>query len=119
MKILEPEIIALQHCLKACLKKVFLSSLNLKALQDTVIKTGQVYSFYADTGRLCVDSLTLHFVAFFTPFFFRGIEKHAPKPPQSLTVALGRDIERYDQLCDAIEAHLASPSFHKYLGNRS
>ena len=99
-------------------KKVFLSSLDLKALQDTVIKTGQVYSFYADTGRLCVNSLTSHVVEFFTPFL-RGIEKHAPRPPQSLTVALGRDIERYDQLCDAIEAHLASPSLHKYLGNRS
>jgi hypothetical protein len=57
MKILEPEMIALQRCLKACLK-VFLSSLNSGALQDTIIKTGQVYSFYADTGRLYVDSLT-------------------------------------------------------------
>ncbi|KAF8807634.1 hypothetical protein BYT27DRAFT_7189712 [Phlegmacium glaucopus] len=70
IKILEPETIALQRCLK-----------------DIVIKTGQMYSFYADTRRL-------------------GIAKHAPKPPQSLTTALGRDIERYDQLCDAIEARL-------------
>ncbi|KAF8167865.1 hypothetical protein B0H34DRAFT_34400 [Crassisporium funariophilum] len=70
VKILEAEINALGRCLK-----------------DAVIRTGQIYGFYADTHKL-------------------GIEKYAPSPPRSLTAALGRDIEKYDQLCDSIEAHL-------------
>ncbi|KAG6814434.1 hypothetical protein H0H92_007437 [Tricholoma furcatifolium] len=33
--------------------------------------------------------------------------KHfAPKPPQSLTASLGREIEKYDQIVDAMESHL-------------
>ena len=63
-KILEPEMIALQRCLKVC-QKVFLSGLNSNILQDTVIKTGQVYSFYADTRKLCVNSLTSYIMIFF------------------------------------------------------
>ena len=39
---------------------------------------------------------------------FRGITNYVQNPPRSLTAALGRDIERYDQLCDSIEAQLAS-----------
>ncbi|KDR85234.1 hypothetical protein GALMADRAFT_233971 [Galerina marginata CBS 339.88] len=69
-KFLQPEFNALTHCLK-----------------DAVIKTGQIYSFYAEARKL-------------------DIEKHVPNPPRSLTAALGRDIEKYDQLCDSIEAHL-------------
>lgn len=38
----------------------------------------------------------------------RDIEKHITNPPRSLTTALGRDIEIYDQLCDSIEAQLVS-----------
>ncbi|KAF8973834.1 hypothetical protein BDZ97DRAFT_2053496 [Flammula alnicola] len=71
-KILQPEFEALTRCLK-----------------DAVVKTGQIYNFYAATRKL-------------------GIEKHIPNPPQSLTAALGRDVEKYDQLCDSIEAHLAT-----------
>ncbi|KAJ3517633.1 hypothetical protein NLJ89_g382 [Agrocybe chaxingu] len=57
--------------------------------QDAMVKAGQIYGFYADARRL-------------------GVEKHISNPPRSLTAGLGRDIERYDQLCDSIEAHLAS-----------
>lgn len=37
----------------------------------------------------------------------RGITKYASSPPRSLTASLGREIEKYDQLCDSLEAHLA------------
>ncbi|OBZ78993.1 hypothetical protein A0H81_00304 [Grifola frondosa] len=55
--------------------------------QNAVIKTGQVYGFYADVRKL-------------------GIEKYGPRPPRALTASLGREIEKYDQLCDAMESHL-------------
>ncbi|KAM5534347.1 hypothetical protein V8D89_011940 [Ganoderma adspersum] len=56
-------------------------------LQAAVIKKGQIYGFYKDVKRL-------------------GIQQYAPKPPRSLTSALGREIVKYDQLCDAMESHL-------------
>ncbi|KAI0325631.1 hypothetical protein GY45DRAFT_1311837 [Cubamyces sp. BRFM 1775] len=68
--ILEGEITALSTC-----------------LQNAVVKTAQVYGFYADVKRL-------------------GIQKYAPHPPRSLTSALGREVQKYDQLCDAMESHL-------------
>ncbi|KAI0825238.1 hypothetical protein BC628DRAFT_1320608 [Trametes gibbosa] len=55
--------------------------------QQAVVKTGQVYGFYTDVRRL-------------------GIQKYAPHPPRSLTASLGREVEKYDQLCDAVESHL-------------
>ncbi|KAI0367505.1 hypothetical protein BV20DRAFT_556921 [Pilatotrama ljubarskyi] len=68
--ILEGEITALSSC-----------------LQNAVVKTGQIYGFYADVKRL-------------------GIQKYAPHPPRTLTASLGREVEKYDQLCDAMESHL-------------
>ncbi|KAJ7785737.1 hypothetical protein B0H16DRAFT_1875883 [Mycena metata] len=68
--ILVPEVTALATCLK-----------------NAVVKTGQLYAFYADTRKI-------------------GIQNHAPAPPQSLTSALGREVEKYDQLCDSIESQL-------------
>ncbi|KAH9947958.1 hypothetical protein B0H21DRAFT_890900 [Amylocystis lapponica] len=56
-------------------------------LRNSVVKTGQVYGFYSDARRLEID-------------------KYASSPPRSLTSALGREVEKYDQLCDAMEAHL-------------
>lgn len=38
--------------------------------------------------------------------FSRDIERYAPQPHQSLTASLGREFEKYDQLCDAMESHL-------------
>ncbi|KAJ7139544.1 hypothetical protein C8R44DRAFT_694088 [Mycena epipterygia] len=67
---LVPEFTALTTCLK-----------------NAVVKTGQLYGFYADTRKL-------------------GIQNYAPSPPQSLTAALGREVEKYDQLCDSIESQL-------------
>ncbi|KDQ54914.1 hypothetical protein JAAARDRAFT_209110 [Jaapia argillacea MUCL 33604] len=69
-KILEPEINAMGECLRRAM-----------------VKTGQIYGFYADTRRL-------------------HIQNHAPQPPRSLTASLGREVEKYDQLCDAMESHL-------------
>ncbi|KAF7986224.1 hypothetical protein HWV62_38671 [Athelia sp. TMB] len=54
---------------------------------NAVVKTGQVYGFYADSRRL-------------------GIQKYASEPPKALTAALGREVEKYDQLCDAVEAQI-------------
>ncbi|CCM01315.1 uncharacterized protein FIBRA_03364 [Fibroporia radiculosa] len=56
-------------------------------LRNAVTKTAQVYGFYADAHKL-------------------GIDKYAPSPPRSLTASLGREIEKYDQLCDAMESQL-------------
>ncbi|KAG6837204.1 hypothetical protein H0H93_013072 [Arthromyces matolae] len=56
-------------------------------LKNAAVKTGQIYRFHADTRRL-------------------GISSHAPKPPRSLTSSLGREIEKYDQIVDAMESHL-------------
>ncbi|THH30192.1 hypothetical protein EUX98_g4022 [Antrodiella citrinella] len=56
-------------------------------LRNAVVKTGQIYGHYADTRKL-------------------AIHKYAPYPPRSLTTSLGREVEKYDQLCDAIESHL-------------
>ena len=35
-----------------------------------------------------------------------GIRKYAPYPPRNLTASLGRELEKYDQICDTIETHL-------------
>ncbi|KAF7306450.1 hypothetical protein MIND_00436200 [Mycena indigotica] len=56
-------------------------------LRNIAVKTGQVYAFFADSRRL-------------------GIQHVAPVPPQSLTESLGREVEKYDQLCDAVESRL-------------
>ncbi|KAK0465519.1 uncharacterized protein EV420DRAFT_1514708 [Desarmillaria tabescens] len=55
--------------------------------RNAMVKTGQLYAFYADTRKL-------------------GIRKYTPYPPRSLSASLGREIENYDQLCDAMESHL-------------
>ncbi|KZT22112.1 hypothetical protein NEOLEDRAFT_1138453 [Neolentinus lepideus HHB14362 ss-1] len=68
--ILEPEMNALQGCLRSA-----------------IVKTGQIYQFYTDVARL-------------------GVQGHAPPPPRSLVASLGREVEKYDQLCDAMESHL-------------
>ncbi|KAF9454950.1 hypothetical protein P691DRAFT_780306 [Macrolepiota fuliginosa MF-IS2] len=58
-----------------------------RCLQNAMLKTGQVYAFYGDTRRL-------------------GIAKYANSPPRALASSLGRDLEKYDQLCDTIESNL-------------
>ncbi|KAK0208703.1 hypothetical protein DFS33DRAFT_1305093 [Desarmillaria ectypa] len=55
--------------------------------RNAMVKTGQLYAFYADTRKL-------------------GIRKYTPYPPRSLSASLGREIENYDQLCDSMESHL-------------
>ncbi|KAG1828621.1 hypothetical protein EV424DRAFT_1317768 [Suillus variegatus] len=70
MAILEPEMNALMDCFK-----------------NAVVKTGQIYSFHADSRRL-------------------GINKYAPYPPRFLTDSLGREVEKFDQLYDAMESRL-------------
>ncbi|KAF5377305.1 hypothetical protein D9615_006386 [Tricholomella constricta] len=56
-------------------------------LKNATVKTGQIYRFFADTHKL-------------------GIENHVPNPPRSLSASLGREVEKYDQLVDAMESHL-------------
>ncbi|KXN87541.1 hypothetical protein AN958_08475 [Leucoagaricus sp. SymC.cos] len=58
-----------------------------RCLQNAMLKAGKVYAFYGDTRRL-------------------GLTKYANHPPKALTSTLGRELEKYDQLCDAIESHL-------------
>nr|GAT46040.1 predicted protein [Mycena chlorophos] len=56
-------------------------------LKNITTKTAQLYAFFADTRRL-------------------GIQHLAPTPPQSLSESLGREVEKYDQICDALESKL-------------
>ncbi|KAJ3540619.1 hypothetical protein NMY22_g4223 [Coprinellus aureogranulatus] len=62
---------------------------ELNALQDSlknaVAQTGLVYKYYAKT--------------------FKSEVRHV-QPPQSLTAALGRELEKYDQICDAMEVQI-------------
>ncbi|KAI0035238.1 hypothetical protein K488DRAFT_23717, partial [Vararia minispora EC-137] len=51
------------------------------------VKTGEIYAFYSDTRRL-------------------GINTWTPRPPESLTVALSKELDKYDQLCDIMESQL-------------
>ncbi|KAF9072669.1 hypothetical protein BDP27DRAFT_1319781 [Rhodocollybia butyracea] len=56
-------------------------------LQNAAVKTAQVMRFHHDARQL-------------------NVRKHASDPPHTLQASLGRELEKYDQLCDAIEAHL-------------
>ncbi|KAH0838664.1 hypothetical protein J3R83DRAFT_6991 [Lanmaoa asiatica] len=73
---LEREANALSSCFKASASFI-----------NAIVKTGQIYAFHADAHRL-------------------GIHKYAPCPPRTLTASLGRELEKYDQFCDAIESQL-------------
>ncbi|KAI6134200.1 hypothetical protein EDD17DRAFT_891274 [Pisolithus thermaeus] len=53
-------------------------------LKNALLKTGQIYAFHADAQRL-------------------GLRKYAPHPPPDLVASLGHELQKYDQLCDAIE----------------
>ncbi|KIK70353.1 hypothetical protein GYMLUDRAFT_209393 [Collybiopsis luxurians FD-317 M1] len=56
-------------------------------LQNAAVKVAQIIRFHHDARQL-------------------NIRQHASDPPQSLQASLGRELEKYDQLCDAIETHL-------------
>ncbi|KAI0809282.1 hypothetical protein BC629DRAFT_1590343 [Irpex lacteus] len=56
-------------------------------LKTATIKTGQILRFYNDTQKL-------------------RIHRHAPYPPRAVTASLGRELEKYDQLCDAMQTQL-------------
>ncbi|KAJ4499314.1 hypothetical protein C8R41DRAFT_815269 [Lentinula lateritia] len=56
-------------------------------LQNAAVKTAQIVQFHHDARQL-------------------NVRRHAPDPPRSLQASLGRELEKYDQLCDAIETHL-------------
>lgn len=55
--------------------------------RNAVVNTAQIYRFHHQTRSL-------------------GIHHYAPGPPRSLTASLGREIEKFDQLCDALESRL-------------
>ncbi|KAH9964542.1 hypothetical protein BC827DRAFT_1265814 [Russula dissimulans] len=57
-------------------------------LRNAAVKTSQVHAFFADTKRL-------------------GINNFVTRPPHTLTDALCREIESYDQICDLMEAQLS------------
>jgi len=57
-------------------------------LRNAAVKTSQVHAFFADTKRL-------------------GINNFVTRPPHTLTDALCREIEKYDQICDLMEAQLS------------
>ncbi|KAF9569801.1 hypothetical protein CPC08DRAFT_739081 [Agrocybe pediades] len=58
-----------------------------RCLKTAVIETAQIYRSHADAQRL-------------------GVQRHVRHPPRARTAALGRSLEKYDQLCDSIDAHL-------------
>ncbi|KIJ45106.1 hypothetical protein M422DRAFT_779031 [Sphaerobolus stellatus SS14] len=57
------------------------------SLKEAAFHTGRVFRFYSDTRK-------------------ERIASRAPYPPSSLSRALGRSLERYDQICDTIETQL-------------
>ncbi|KAI9512282.1 hypothetical protein F5148DRAFT_973778 [Russula earlei] len=57
-------------------------------LRNAAVKTSQVHAFFADTKRL-------------------GINNFVARPPHTLTDALCREIEKFDQICDLMEAQLS------------
>jgi len=57
------------------------------SLKETAMNTARVFRFYADARKERISSC-------------------APHPPASITQALGRSLERYDQICDIIETQL-------------
>ncbi|OAX43648.1 hypothetical protein K503DRAFT_853208 [Rhizopogon vinicolor AM-OR11-026] len=59
----------------------------MDSFKNALIRTGQIYAFHADSRRL-------------------GINKYAPHPPRSLTDSLGREVDKFDQLYDAMESRL-------------
>jgi hypothetical protein len=105
--ILEPEVDALSLCLKVTVERVlrvrccitFFPMLECSYKGRTDIS---ILCRYPETVRqiYCVPQAAHNNAS--------GIQKHAPTPPLSLTNALGREVEKYDQLCDAIESRLVS-----------
>ena len=51
-KVLQPEFDALAQCLKVSNRHIINLQPQLYHSQDVVIRTGQIYSFYADVRRL-------------------------------------------------------------------
>ncbi|KAI0252689.1 hypothetical protein BJV78DRAFT_1281539 [Lactifluus subvellereus] len=58
------------------------------SLRNVSVKTSQVHAFFADVWRL-------------------GINTYVPRPPHALTDSLSCEIEKYDQICDMLEAQLS------------
>ncbi|KAI5115418.1 hypothetical protein M0805_004882 [Coniferiporia weirii] len=58
------------------------------SLKNATVTTAQIFKFYADTKRL-------------------DMQKYAPRPLHSMTSSLAYELSRYDQICDALESHLA------------
>ncbi|KAL5495645.1 hypothetical protein ACEPAI_1108 [Sanghuangporus weigelae] len=58
------------------------------SLKNVTVTAAQIFRFYADTKKL-------------------GVQNRAPRPPRSMTSDLEHELGRYDQICDAIEIHLA------------
>ncbi|KAF8531034.1 hypothetical protein JB92DRAFT_2693142, partial [Gautieria morchelliformis] len=58
-----------------------------KSLRDAALSTGRIFRFYADARE-------------------EGIGTQVPHPPRSINRALGRSLERYDQVCDTVETRL-------------
>jgi hypothetical protein len=78
------------------------------------VKTSQVHAFFADTKRLWVD---LMFLAVELPkphHIHSGIQNFVTRPPHTLTDALCREIEKYDQICDLMEAQLVKTTLLFY-----
>ncbi|KAL5535157.1 hypothetical protein ACEPAF_3251 [Sanghuangporus sanghuang] len=58
------------------------------SLKNVTVTAAQIFRFYADTKKL-------------------GVQNRAPRPPRSMTSDLEHELGRYDQICDAIDTHLA------------
>ncbi|KAJ3923177.1 hypothetical protein F5877DRAFT_32125 [Lentinula edodes] len=87
MGILEPEINALSGCLQVRFCTSYLKTNSEFSAQNAAVKTAQIVQFHHDARQL-------------------NVRRHASDPPRSLQASLGRELEKYDQLCDAIETHL-------------
>jgi hypothetical protein len=63
--------------------------------------------------NVCAPDTLSQFIACLLSYC-RGVSRYVPHPPRSLVQSLGEEIEKYDQLCDAIEAQLVSYDCFSY-----
>lgn len=104
--ILEPEMDALSTCLRVSsyVLKLRIHLLVLECCSEDRTDIWLLCRYPPTVRQLSVLYLPVHESDVQTS----KIQRYTPYPPRNLTASLGREIEKYEQLCDAMEAQLVS-----------
>jgi hypothetical protein len=103
--ILEAEASALAVCLKVRISKSFVSLLSL--ISHLSVECGSKERPNLPVLWRCSKAVSCQaFGTAVTDSYYSHIQHHAPKAPRFLTAALGREIEKYNQIVDAMESHI-------------